>query len=44
MSPPTVTPEQIIAAALARLVRTWRMTDDATDEKLSAFTRCKSYP
>ena len=39
MSPPTITPEQIIQAALAPPAATLRITDKTTDKELSDFIR-----
>lgn len=41
MSPPTITPEQIIQAALAPPASKMIVTNDTTDEELSAFIRGK---
>lgn len=42
VSPPTITPEQIIQAALAPPAAEMIVTDDTTDEELSAFIRGKA--
>ena len=39
MSPPRLTPEQIIEAAFAPPAAQMTITDDTTDEELSAFIR-----